>query len=88
MRDNLIGADTVVLGIQDFSGIAVWIVPVPAEEVFLLTMYLKGFSHGKVGAMVQMLWIMHGQLAMKPFYDSSAVLDVDTGLCEEVATQY
>jgi Cu2+-exporting ATPase len=45
-------------------------------------------QQGKVVAMVQMRRITHGQLAVKPFYGSSAILDVDTGLREEVGTQY
>ncbi len=43
--DNVIHVHLFILGIQDGGSKAVWIVPVPAGELFFLAVYFEGFGH-------------------------------------------
>ncbi len=79
--DNIIHVYLFILGVQDGSGKAVWVVPVPAEELFFLMMYFEGFRHGEVLIIIQAFWVLHGQFAVEPFYDSGAKFDVNAALC-------
>ena len=84
--DNLCDAHLLILGILDFGGIAVWIIPVPVKELFIFAMYFKGFSHSEIIVVIQIRWNLHWQLTIKPFYGSRAVLNIDATLCKEVGT--
>jgi hypothetical protein len=60
LSNDIVYVHLFVRGIQDFGGVAVWVVPVSAKELFLFAMYFKGLGHGKIVIVVQMLWISHG----------------------------
>jgi hypothetical protein len=48
--DNIVHVYFSILGIQDGRGKAVWIVPVSANELFLLGVYFEGFGHSEIGS--------------------------------------
>ena len=48
--DNIIHIHLFILGVQDCGGKAVWIVPVPEKDCFLLTVCFEGFDHGEIGS--------------------------------------
>ncbi len=50
MFDNIVHVHLFILGIQVGRGKAVWIVPVSAKGLFLLTVYLEGFDHSEIGS--------------------------------------
>ena len=58
LKNEVVYVHFLLLGIQDFSGMAVWVVPVSAKNLFFLLVYFKGPSHGEVVIIVQMLWIL------------------------------
>ncbi len=58
--DNIIHIYLFILGVQDGGSKAVWVIPVPAEKLFFLTMYFEGFGHSKVLMVIQTAWISHG----------------------------
>jgi hypothetical protein len=82
--DNVIHVHLFILGIQNGGNKAVWVVPVPAKELFFLVMYFKGFRHGEVFVVVQTLWISHGQLTVEPLFSPGAIFNVNATLCQEV----
>ena len=47
-------------------GAAAYVATVQGKSGFLM-MYFNGFDHSKIVIIIQMLWISHGQLAIKPF---------------------
>jgi hypothetical protein len=62
----------------------VWIVPVPVKELFFLAMYFEGFGHGEIFIVIQVFWILHGQLIVKPFYGPKAIFNINATLCKEI----
>ncbi len=84
--DNVISVPLFILDVQDCGGKTVWIVPVPVEELFFLAMYFEGFSHGEIFIVIQVFWILHGQLTVEPFYGPGAIFNINAALCKEVGT--
>jgi hypothetical protein len=48
--NNIVHVHLFILGIQVGRGKAVWIVPVSAKGLFLLTVYFEGFDHSEIGS--------------------------------------